>query len=820
MGSGHFLTFALPILVRMRQEEEGLSVADAVVAVLADNLFGLELDPRCSQIAAFNLALTAWRMATELVPLPQLNLACTGLGINAPESAWTALAGTDHSARTTMQRLYQLFSHAPVLGSLVDPTRLGRELFSAEYSQVQPLLMAALAMERDKEEDRELAVAARGLLVAAGILAREFTLVATNVPYLGRGNQNETLRRYCEDHHESAKGDLATAFLDRCVRFCSEGTSIAVVTKQEPLSLTTFKEHRVHFLRSLTWNFVARLGPRAFETITGERVNVALLGFTRLRPRENHTFPGWDVGQIRTAAGKAAALAEQLPGMVSQQSQRENPDSVIAFDAIDNSRLLGRYATCYQGLSTGDAERLIAAFWEVAPGGSWSPLQMPPMSPTDYGGREYYVNWGVLERGFESAAIRGREAWGRRGIAIGQVNSLPATLFTGELFADSTPVIVPHSDDDLPALWAFCRSSEFNVQMRRQNPKLSVNNGYVGKIPFDMTVWRQIASDRYAAGLPTPHSNDPTQWLFDGHPACSSNPLQVAVARLVGYRWPRQLGSTFPACPAIESDILDTHSDEDGIVCLSSIGGEASAADRLRALLVDAFGSDWTAAKLTELLGNNTSLELWLRDRFFEEHCQLFHQRPFVWHIWDGRKDGFHALVNYHKLAGPNGEGRKTLEKVIYTSLGDWIKRQRAEATEGKDGSEARLAAALHLQTQLEKILEGEGYPSDGFGYDIFVRWKPLREQALGWEPDLNDGVRLNIRPWLFAQPYQASGKDACVLRVAPIKLPLGIDRGGSKEPQPDPIQFPWVGKKFQRNNDIHLTLKQKLEAREPKKKA
>ena len=38
-------------------------------------------------------------------------------------------------------------------------------------------------------------------------------------------------------------------------------------------------------------------------------------------------------------------------------------------------------------------------------------------------------------------------------------------------------------------------------------------------------------------------------------------------------------------------------------------------------------------------------------------------------------------LVNYHKLAAPNGEGRKTLEKLIYTTLGDWITRQRADVT-------------------------------------------------------------------------------------------------------------------------------------------
>ena len=114
--------------------------------------------------------------------------------------------------------------------------------------------------------------------------------------------------------------------------------------------------------------------------------------------------------------------------------------------------------------------------------------------------------------------------------------------------------------------------------------------------------------------------------------------------------------------------------DKDGIVCLSATRGERSAADRLRELLSTAFGADWSAAKERELLavaGDGkkpaASLDAWLRDKFFEEHCKLFHHRPFVWHIWDGNRDGFHCLVNAHKLAGPDGEGRRTMEAITHS---------------------------------------------------------------------------------------------------------------------------------------------------------
>jgi hypothetical protein len=231
--------------------------------------------------------------------------------------------------------------------------------------------------------------------------------------------------------------------------------------------------------------------------------------------------------------------------------------------------------------------------------------------------------------------------------------------------------------------------------------------------------------------------------------------------------------------------------DEDGIVCVPSVRGERPAAERLRALLAAAYGEGWSPAKEADLLAEvgyaGKSLEQWLRDGFFEQHCQLFHQRPFVWQIWDGKKDGFSALVNYHRL------DRANLEKLIYTYLGEWIRQQREAATAGVPGADLRLAAAQELQRTLELILEGDD------PYDIFVRWKPLEEQPLGWEPDLNDGVRLNIRPFVTAG----------VLRKIP-KVKWGKDRGK------DPESAPWYPVfKGDRINDHHLTLAVKRAARE-----
>ena len=180
-----------------------------------------------------------------------------------------------------------------------------------------------------------------------------------------------------------------------------------------------------------------------------------------------------------------------------------------------------------------------------------------------------------------------------------------------------------------------------------------------------------------------------------------------------------------------------------------------------------------------------------IRDKFFEHHAKCFHHRPFIWHIWDGLKDGFGALVNYHKLDAKN------LDRLIHTYLGEWISQQEAGVRDQMDGAAPRLAAALDLKSRLQKIVVGEP------PYDIFVRWKPLDQQPIGWNPDLNDGVRVNIRPFMTAEVLRHYKKP---------KLNITWDKDRGKDVE----SAPWFKVfKGERINDHHLTLEEKKAARE-----
>jgi hypothetical protein len=648
-----------------------------------------------------------------------------------------------------------------------------------------------------------MAVTACGLAKAAEILTSQFTLFATNVPYLGRGDQPEELRTFSDQFYPDSKTELATTFLENMVARAARGSSVAIVIPRIWLTYTKYYQGlRKKLLNSQTWNTLGVLGKRAFAEIGGEIVDVVLLTLTRGLPAGGQSFSVFDASSETSVLAKSTALKAGASSICWQQKCVEQPGHVIVSEASELSsaqlkRLLD-YAVVLEGISRGDTERFDRCFWELPTfkQEDWEPLLESATGNGPYGGCKSIFLWqegrGAMALS-ASARVQGVDAWKKKSVFISRTH-LNAFLSNGAAHAQNGVAVVPRSEKDLAAIWAYCSSDEYRQAVLRLNQKLIKPTGVLDKVPFDIEKWQRVAVKKYPDGLPKPFSNDPSQWLFDGQPLGANHPLHVAAARLVGYKWPRQTGSSFGDCPSLEADCLEHLVDADGIVCLSPVRGEASAVERLRKFLGGSMGEEWSAAKERELLlataidnkvkKPEVNLESWLRNSFFREHCRLFNNRPFVWQIWDGSPNGFSALVNYHKLAGSNGQGRKTLEQLAFTYLGDWIDRQKFDQAEGINGADDRLSAAIDLQSQLRKILEGEA------PFDIFVRWKSLRQQTVGWDPDINDGVRLNIRPFLSAQLHKGGIAGAGVLRAKPGTIKWGRDKGSEQMCTRD--DYPW----------------------------
>lgn len=828
LGSGHFLVSAFHYLVPLRSVTEKLSVRDAVDRVLVDNLYGLELDARCVEIAAFALALAAWRFPDEngkplgYRALPSLNIACIGVAPRSKKADWLKLAEGDKRLEDGMAALYELFQKAPELGSLIDPKVATQgDLISAQWDELAEKLNNALSTQASANVDTEegietteARVSAKGMVDASRILTQKYHLVMTNPPYLGSGQHGPVLKDFCEEHYKNAKSDLANVFLERCLKLCSPGGVVSFVMPQNWLFLKSYQKQREHLLRHSTWNFLARLGEHGFDSADAAGAFTVLLTLTHSKPGEDQSLRGIDASEPRSSGEKAVMLADGTVVVVSQAGQLKNPDARVTLVNLSSTELLDVFAEGLQGVATGDFPRYGRCFWELVKNKDWIFLQSTVEKTADFGGRSNLLLWqeggGSLSNSSQ-ARVQGLSGWGKSGVAVAQMRDLPVTRYTGEAFDNNTAAIVVKNANNLPAIWCYCSSFEFSQNVRQIDQALKVTNSNLVKIPFDLAHWRQVAAERYPNGLPKPYSNDPTQWIFHGHPQPATDPLQVAVARLLGYRWPAESDSEMELSEEARAWIarckeLDGLIDDDGILCLPAVRGEATAVERLRAVLAKAFGKDWSAVREAQLLKDAGSegipLAQWLRDKFFEQHVARFQKRPFIWHVWDGDKDGFSALLNCHSLT------RAKLQTLIHTYLGDWITQQRRAVDAG--GSQAgeatiKLAKAEALKVQLEAIAQGEQ------PFDIFVRWKPLSQQPMGWDPDLNDGVRMNIRPF-----FQAG-----VLRINQTKLGIKweSDRGKDVASAPWFKLSPTYGEpEGTRINNHHLSLAEKQAARTTKK--
>jgi hypothetical protein len=612
-GAGCFLVSLFNMLVPMRMFLEGLSAQEAADAALRENIHGLERDARSAELAAFTLALAAWKYPKAgYRRLPEMNIACSGLSAGSSREEWENLAGGRRNLRIALGMMHGTFRDAPILGSLMDLTRDDASAIAGWEGERKGLTEAiAEALGTDRPgKGSEAAVAAQGLAKTAEILSRRYDLVAANAPSLPRARQDERLRRFCAKYFPRSKHDLASAVAERSMRLCADGGDACLILPEK---------------------LVPDLGSARLAAKLGREKTVLLV----MNARERF-FPAMrDEGKINCVMADEGASS--LPvGEIKRVS--------LAW------------------LRGGEAKRGASGY-----------LGRKPARPRRARGMMKFWEFASLPEG-----------WGYFGeSSIGPLDGAGTGIFSN------------------------C-PDEANYHLRSKNP---------------------------------------ADCSFPGHPraASGSGALHAAIARVLGYRWPAETGSRIALPPEAlawkERCRALWRFASDGIACVSPVPGETPLADRLLDVLAASYGERWSGSVLSSLLAGTGcaegNLDFWLRNKFFAQHCRLFKGRPFIWHVWDGQKDGFSALVNYHALDSG------LLEALIYSCLGDWMMRLREEGP----GARKRVGAAERLKKSLEIILE------------------EIAPRGASQPAGMAGGVSANIGPFLNAPPVR--GASAGVLRNA-----------------------------------------------------
>jgi N-6 DNA Methylase len=397
-GSGHILVEAYDLFKAIYQER-GYRAKDIPALILQKNLFGLEIDDRAAQLAAFALMMKARandRRIFESEAKPHIpafqdsqgmNAADITHALNSPinkeemppseylfeeiENAETPLFSKKargergHVAQEDIANLLELFENAKTFGSLIRvPPKLAEKLPGIEQ-RLNDIL---------KHGDLTQAPAhvITPLLQQARLLAQRYDAVATNPPYMGTGAMNPTLSALTKTAYPKSRYDLMTCFMQKCLEQTSYNGFMSMINQHSWMFLSRFEGFRRDVLESHDIECLAHLGPRAFPEISGEVVQS--VAFTLRRRKLNTNGRYTRLTSFKTTDEKETHLHDtSLQHVRSLDAFLSIPGSILAYWASDatlvhlrSDRRLNHVGEARRGLQTGNAPRFIRYWFEVS----------------------------------------------------------------------------------------------------------------------------------------------------------------------------------------------------------------------------------------------------------------------------------------------------------------------------------------------------------------------------------------------------------------------------------------------------------------------
>jgi len=377
-GGMHFGLVAFDLFAAMYQEElertgesgwpETPSVSDPAeipAAILAHNLFGIDIDLRAVQLSALALYLKAktWyarHHASRITfHVSRINLACADVRPLDGARLGTFLREA-HFTRPIYERLiralWERLRDVHQLGSLLRLERELGELITQERAQYERApLFAGLPgeFERDAAEEEFWDIisaqivqgldefarqqaragvdqtfftgeAVKGLRLL-DVMLRDYDIVVTNPPYSGKRNLNDTLADYLKHEYPDAKGDLYAAFIQRCSEWVKESGRLGMITQQSFMFLSSYGNLRANLRSLFAIETMAHTGPRAFDEISGEKVNTTVF-VLRADPdtprRENSVGTYFRLVHEPDSEAKRRAFERALATLQEQASKR------------------------------------------------------------------------------------------------------------------------------------------------------------------------------------------------------------------------------------------------------------------------------------------------------------------------------------------------------------------------------------------------------------------------------------------------------------------------------------------------------------------
>jgi hypothetical protein len=535
-GSGHMLTYAFDLLCLI-YEEEGYSPHEIPGLILRHNLHGLEICPRAAQLAAMALVFKAraksrrFLQPENLVQPQIIELRDIRFEENELRDYTQALGLGDLFTQPVLKLLHQ-FEEAKNFGSLIQPCLDERAIANARRAIEAKDLGGQLFL-------RETHLKVLRVLEQAEALTPRYHVVVANPPYMGVGAMTGPVKAFAKSWFPRSKTDFFAMFIERAITLCVSDGFAALVTMHGWMFLSTFEDLRRALIASVHLKSLIHIGPRGFDSISGEVVQTAAFV---LENRQSSGRSGTFIRLVEgdSEEGKVKLLEEALETRnqrlvfaVTGSQFDIIPGSPIAYwvseafrRCFDGSRSLGDRALFRQGMSTTDAGRFEREWHEIDrvklnlkrvkpiveedPPAYWYPFNKGGSKRRWYGNLETVVRYerngqdllDLVTRKYPKISdpefvIKNRKYFFLPAItyaSIGTGSFVSRSVPAGCTYSVAGPAIFPDGWDSRCLLALLCSTTTTKF-LEAINPTLGFQITDVGKIPISDSLKQLVEVD-------------------------------------------------------------------------------------------------------------------------------------------------------------------------------------------------------------------------------------------------------------------------------------------------------------------------------------
>ena len=270
MGSGHILVYAFDVLMQI-YTQMGYTDKDAVLSILENNLYGLDIDKRAFQLAYFAVLMKArqyHKFILKKQPQCHIYAIAESNGINMKHLAYFG-AQLDELAKPValnqMQELIATLHDAKEYGSIISVADYDWDLlhqFAAEFDISGEMnLFDSFGIEATQQRLQEL--------VAVGeVLAQKYEVVVTNPPYVGASNMNPKLNEFIKQKYADYKSDFFSAFIIRASEMTKQEGYCGFFTPYVWMFIQSYEKLRKYLYSKATIETLIQFEYSAFEEAT------------------------------------------------------------------------------------------------------------------------------------------------------------------------------------------------------------------------------------------------------------------------------------------------------------------------------------------------------------------------------------------------------------------------------------------------------------------------------------------------------------------------------------------------------------------------